>query len=257
MVEYILRTEHLCKQFENTKIIDDVSISFEKGEIFTLMGQSGVGKSVFIKLLIGLLKPDSGKIFFENEDITNASENEWINIRKKMGMLFQNGALFDSLNVMENVSFQLKEHLRIESKDKLNQMVKELLMDVGLKSIEKMYPGQLSGGMQKRVALARTIALNPEIILYDEPITGLDPITAAVINKLIVSLNKKKNITSVVVSHDVKSSIKISQRIGLLYKGKLVALTETKNLKNYKNEYLDQFIKGCIKGPIETILEES
>lgn len=256
MVEKILRTEHLCKKFGNMTIIDNVSISFEKGEIFSLMGQSGVGKSVFIKLLIGLLKPDSGKIIFEGEDITNASEKIWLEVRKKIGMLFQNGALFDSLNVFDNVSFQIREHLKAKSQKELSNIVKDLLMDVGLKDIEHFFPGQLSGGMQKRVALARTIALNPTIILYDEPITGLDPITAAVINKLITSLNKRKNITSIMVSHDVKSSIKMSQRIGLLYRGTLVALTETENLKNYKNDYLDQFIKGSIKGPIETILEE-
>ncbi len=256
MVEEILRTEHLCKTFGNISIIDDVSISFNRGEIFTLMGQSGVGKSVFIKLLIGLMKSDSGKIIFDGEDITNASEKEWIEIRKKMGMLFQNGALFDSLNVFDNVAFQLREHLKNQTHESLAKKVEALLMEVGLKGIEKQLPSQLSGGMQKRVALARTIALNPSIILYDEPITGLDPITASVINKLIIDLNKKKNITSIIVSHDVKSSIKISQRIGLLYRGKLVALTDTDNLHNYKNEYLEQFIKGSIKGPIDTILEE-
>jgi len=256
MVEEILRTEHLCKKFGKLTVLDDVSISFAKGEIFTLMGQSGVGKSVFIKLLIGLLEPDSGKIFFNGEDITNASPKAWIEIRKKMGMLFQNGALFDSLSVFDNVSFQIREHMLKKTDEELKILVRELLMEVGLKNIETLFSDQLSGGMQKRVALARTIALNPSVILYDEPITGLDPITASVINKLIKDLNKKKNITSIIVSHDIKSSIRISQRIGLLYKGKLVALTETENLKNYKNEYLDQFIKGSINGPIETILEE-
>ena len=254
MVEEILRVENLCKKFENMTVIDNVTLSFYRGEIFTLMGQSGVGKSVFIRLILGLLKPDGGEIYFDGKNITNSSDREWIEIRKKMGMLFQNGALFDSLTVFENVSFLLDEHLKITIDEK-KQRVKQLLLEVGLKDIESLYPAELSGGMQKRVALARTIALDPQVIFYDEPITGLDPITASVITELVNNLNKKKGITSIIVSHDVKTSLSISDRIGLLYNGKLVAVEETKDVAKCKNPYVNQFIKGKLTGPIKTVME--
>lgn len=256
MVEEILRVENLSKSFEGKKIIDNVTLSFYEGEIFTLMGQSGVGKSVFIRMINGLIIPDSGKIIYKGKDITNASEKEWIEIRKEIGMLFQNSALFDSMNVLENVSFQIKEHNPKIKENELKEKVKQLLLEVGLKDIEELFPSQLSGGMQKRVSLARTISMSPKIILYDEPITGLDPITSSIIIKLIKSLNRKMNITSIIVSHDVKSSTHISDRIGLLYKGQLVALERTENLSHTKNKFLKQFLTGAIKGPIETILEE-
>ncbi len=252
----ILRVENLSKAFKKFKVIDDITLSFEKNEIFTLMGQSGTGKSVFLKLVLGLLKPDRGRIIFQGEEITHASDQAWIEIRKEMGMLFQNGALFDSLNVFENVSFLLTEHLNISHEEKVERVYK-LLMEVGLKGIEELYPSELSGGMQKRVALARTIALNPALLFYDEPITGLDPITSSVIIRLIRELNKKNKITSIIVSHSIKTSLEISDRLGLLYRGKLVALEEAEDIKNSKNKYLKQFIEGSTKGPIEVFLEET
>lgn len=251
----ILRVENLSKAFGKLVVIDGISLSFEEGEIFTLMGQSGTGKSVFMKLILGLLPPDTGRIFFKGEDITHATAADWTGIRQEMGMLFQNGALFDSLTVYENVSFQLTEHLEMEEEEK-KARVAMLLKEVGLKGIEYHYPAELSGGMQKRVALARSIALNPSLLFYDEPITGLDPITSTVIIKLISALNQKNNITSIIVSHHIGSSLKISDRIGLLYKGKLVALEDTKNINTSNNEYLKQFIEGNSYGPIEVIMEE-
>ncbi|MGE4357428.1 MAG: ABC transporter ATP-binding protein [Candidatus Omnitrophota bacterium] len=246
MIEII----NLCKSFDGKKVLDNLNLEIKTGETIVIIGRSGCGKSVLLKLIIGLLKPDSGEIIIDGEDITRLKGKELDRIRMKFGMLFQSSALFDSLTVRENVGFFLYEHGYTE-KDKIEERIRECLRLVGLAGTEDLYPVQLSGGMKKRVALARAICMHPEIILYDEPTTGLDPITADAINNLIVSLHDKLKITAIAVTHDMKSAFRIGDRIAMLYKGRIIAVGTPEEIKNTENPLVRQFILGEAKGMIE------
>ena len=214
-----------------------------------VIGGSGTGKSVLIKCTIGILKPEQGKIFVAGKEIASLKEKELYELRKKFGMLFQAGALFDSLKVWENVGFGLLQHTNLSEKEVKAHAIAKLNL-LGLYNIEDLMPSELSGGMRKRVSLARAIALEPEILLYDEPTTGLDPIRADSINNLIVEMREKIKVTSIAITHDMVSAYKIGDRIAMLYQGMIVEVGTPDEIKNSQNEIVQQFIQGKSEGPI-------
>lgn len=233
------------KSFNHIPILAGMDLTILPGETVTIIGGSGIGKSVTLKLIVGLLKPEAGQIIIEGEDIVPLAENQLIRIRKKIGMVFQGSALFDSLSVAENIAYPLREHT-VMSEQEIRERIRETLHLVGLDGAEDKEPADLSGGMRKRVALARAIALTPRIILYDEPTTGLDPANTEKINELIVDMNRKLAVTSVAVTHDMQSAFKISDRIGLLDKGKIVVVGTPKEIRRADLPLIRQFINGAI-----------
>ncbi|HDZ77526.1 MAG TPA: ABC transporter ATP-binding protein [Candidatus Omnitrophica bacterium] len=245
MIEII----NIHKSFSSHKVLDGLSLKIEKGKTKVIIGRSGCGKSVLLKHIAGLFIPDDGIVKIEGTVINKLKEKELNKIRMKMGVLFQGGALFDSLTVAGNVGFVLDEYSEID-KETIRERVKEALSLVGLQAIEDLMPSELSGGMKKRVALARAICMRPEIILYDEPTTGVDPITADAINELILELQNKLKITSVVVTHDMISAYKIADQIAMLYQGKIIAEGTPDEIKNTDNQIVKQFVTGAAIGPI-------
>ncbi len=241
--------KNLTKKFGNKLVLDNISFDVYENEVFVIMGGSGSGKSTTIKHIIGLLKPTSGQIIIDGVDITKLKKHELIEFRKKMGYLFQEGALFDSLKVWENVGFYYLENTKM-SKKEIYKLAKKKLALVGLEGIEDMYPSELSGGMKKRVSLARAIATNPQIILYDEPGSGLDPVTAAVIDELILALKKHLRVTSIVVTHDLQSAFYIADRIAMIHKGKIHAIGTPEEIKKNPDPIVQQFINRKPIGPI-------
>jgi len=245
MIEII----NLCKSFGTHKVLDNLNLTIKKGETTVVIGRSGCGKSVLLKHIIGLLKPDSGQVFIEGKDIAKMNAREINNVRSKFGMLFQGAALFDSLSVWENVGFSMLEHTD-KSKDEIMERVRECLALVGLEGVEELKPAELSGGMKKRVGLARAISMEPEIILYDEPTTGVDPIMGDAINTLIMELHDKLKVTSIAVTHDMISAYKIADKIAMLYGGKIIAVGTPDEIKNSKDPVVKQFVHGEAEGPI-------
>ncbi len=245
----MIEIANLYKKFENKDVLRGLNLSVKSGETLVIIGQSGCGKSVLLKHIIGLIRPDSGDIFIDGRDLATLNEYEWQRMRLKIGMLFQGAALFDSLTVGENVGFSLSEHTDI-SENELKKIVAQKLELVGLSGIEDLKPAELSGGMKKRVGLARAICNEPEIILYDEPTTGLDPIMSDVINNLIKELNNKLNVTSIVVTHDMASAYKIADRIAMMYKGKIIESGTPEQIRENSNPIVRQFITGSAEGPI-------
>ena len=219
----MIRIVNLHKSFSNNEVLSGINLEIETGESMVIIGGSGSGKTVLIKHIIGLLKPDKGDVWVDSIKINTLKEKELNLVRKRFGMLFQGSALFDSMTVGENVAFALRQHSEM-NEEEIEQRIKECLRLVGLKDIEQIMPSDLSGGMKKRVALARAIALKPEIILYDEPTTGLDPIMADVINNLIIELREKLEVTSIAITHDLVSAYKIADRIAMLYEGKILEI---------------------------------
>jgi len=245
----MIEINNLCKGFGSHQVLRGVNLSVEKGESMTVIGGSGSGKSVLIKHVIGLLFPDRGEVKVDGEVLNNLDEQGLNEVRKKFGMLFQGAALFDSLTVGENVGFGLKQHTKMSDKE-IREVATQKLALVGLKGVEDKMPSDLSGGMKKRVGLARAIAMDPQIILYDEPTTGLDPITADAINDLIVDLRKKLGVTSVAITHDMFSAYKISDRIAMLYKGEIQEIGTPDEIRGTTNPIVKQFITGSAIGPI-------
>ncbi len=233
------------KSFNHVPILAGMDVTIEPGETVTLIGGSGIGKSVALKLIVGLLKPEAGQILIEGEDIVPLAEDRLIRIRKKIGMVFQSSALFDSLSVAENIAYPLREHTAMSERE-IRERITELLHLVGLDGAEDKEPADLSGGMRKRVALARAIALTPRIILYDEPTTGLDPVNTEKINELIADMDRKLAVTSVVVTHDMRSAFKISDRIGLLDKGKIVIIGTPEEIQRADLPLVRQFVNGTM-----------
>ncbi len=246
----LIKITDLHKSFENQIVLDGVNLEINKGESITIIGQSGCGKSVLLKHIIRLLEPDSGKVFFDGEDLSELNFNQLISVRRRTGMLFQSAALFDSLTVAENVGLSLKEQ-RHYSKNEIDKIVAEKIDMVGLSYAADKYPSELSGGMRKRAGLARAIADEPEVLLYDEPTTGLDPITADMIDDLIVDLNRILKVTSVSVTHDMKSAFKIASRIVMLYQGKVQFDGTPDEVRKTDNPIVQQFINGNATGPIQ------
>ena len=224
----------LSKSFNGKKVLDGVNLSIEKGKITVIIGRSGEGKSVLLKHIIGLLRPDSGQILLEEEDITKMNEKELDIIRRKFGMLFQSAALFDSMSVGENVGFPLMEHTSMYF-DEIKGVVHDKLQRVGLSGIEQMMPADLSGGMKKRVGLARAIVMDPEIILFDEPTTGLDPIMADSIATLIKDTQKGLNTTYVIITHDIPLTYKVADSIAMLHEGKIIEEGTVEEIRNSAN----------------------
>lgn len=238
----MIDVKKLTKIYDNRKVLNEIDIKINDGEIFTIMGPSGIGKSTFIKSVIKLITPESGQIIIDGRDILKAKSEEVQEIRKKFGYLFQEGALFDSLNVWENIVFGLK-YLTNINPSKYFDIAREKLNLVGLKDIEYKKVNELSGGMKKRVALARTIAHNPKYILYDEPTTGLDPISSEIIINLISEMSNKLGVTSIIVTHDIKLSLTISTRIAMLFGGKFIEVNSPDKIKNSDIKEVKEFIE--------------
>ncbi|MGB2578751.1 phospholipid/cholesterol/gamma-HCH transport system ATP-binding protein [Elusimicrobium simillimum] len=241
----------LRKSFGAKHVLDGIDLTIKDGEILSVIGGSGTGKSTFIKCVMRLIEPTAGKILIDNKDIAFVNdEYKLAAVRRSMGYLFQEGALFDSLSVGENVAFGLK-YLTDEKKADYKKIVKEKLALVGLKDVEDMRPSELSGGMKKRVALARVLAVSPKYLLYDEPTSGLDPIMSDIISDLILEMKQKLNMTSVVITHDMKSAYKISDKIVFLYNGKILMEGTPDDFRKTDNPYVRQFIDGKAQGPIQ------
>ncbi len=242
------------KSFGPKTVLDGLGLDIQKGESLVIIGGSGTGKSVMIKCIQGLLTPDSGSITIDGQNVIDMRQTEREKINNKIGMLFQAAALFDSLPVWENISFGLMSE-GLVTRDKGYEIALEKLSLVGLdKRLADAWPSDLSGGMQKRVGLARAIATNPEIIFFDEPTTGLDPIMADIINNLIVAVNQKVGATALTITHDMQSAKKIGDRIAMLYQGKIIWVGTPEEVDNSGNEYVDQFIHGRVDGPIKMAL---
>ena len=245
MSKIIIEFKDVYKSFNGLIVHNGINLSILEGEIISLLGGSGSGKSVLLKELIGLMKPDMGNIIVMDKNVTQLREDDLIKLREHVGMLFQGSALFDSLTVFENVAYPLREHLKL-TEEEIKERVAEKLKLVGLSGIETKMPAELSGGMKKRVGLARAIATEPDIILYDEPTTGLDPITAQRINELIIELRRKLGITTIVVTHDLHCVKTVSDRIAMLYDGKILTVGTWEQLATSGLQAVKDFISGNI-----------
>ncbi len=250
----LVELKNLTKRFGRLAVLDNISLAFEKGKTTVIIGPSGCGKTVLIKHIIVLLRPSEGEVYFHDQRIDNLHEKHLAKIRTQMGFLFQSGALFDSMTVEENILFPVMQHTKIRDRDQLKEIAKKKLALVGLDGYQDFYPAKLSGGQRKRVALARAIALEPELILYDEPTTGLDPIRSDIINELIMKLQRELGITSVVVTHDMKSATKIADRIIMLHKGRIEADGNAEAILNSPSQVVQRFIRGEIsEGDIQSM----
>jgi phospholipid/cholesterol/gamma-HCH transport system ATP-binding protein len=239
----IIELRHIHKRFAQHIVLRDVSLSIEEGKCIVIIGASGSGKSVMLKHIVGLLQPDSGEVLFKGQRIDELHEQQLMAIRKHFGFLFQMGALFDSGTVYDNIAFPLQEHTK-HSPQQIADIVADKLALVGLNGTQKKMPAELSGGQKKRVALARAIALDPEVILYDEPTTGLDPIRADIINELIIKLQKQLKVTSIVVTHDMASAFKVADRIVMLHEGKLIFDGTPKQIQESTEPIVKRFVVG-------------
>lgn len=251
----IIMLRHVNKAFQGKKIIDDVSLDIYPGETFVIMGCSGSGKSTLLRLMTGAIKPDKGSVMIKDKDIAKMSQDELDNVRKSFGMCFQYSALLDSLTVEENIALPLREHTKLAD-EIIKIIIKLKLSLVGLRGFEHYYPSQISGGMRKRVGLARAIALDPDIVFYDEPTSGLDPVVGGVIDKLIKDLSVKLMITSVVVTHDMQSVFGISDKIAMVHKGQIIEIGTPREIRDSKNPFIAQFIHGHPEGPIDFFKED-
>ncbi|OGX09812.1 MAG: ABC transporter ATP-binding protein [Omnitrophica WOR_2 bacterium GWA2_37_7] len=237
----MIKISGVSKSFNGQPVLDDISLEVKENEILVILGESGTGKSVLLKNMIGLLKPDEGSIFIDSEDITKLSEKALLKIRKGIGYLFQEGALYDFMNVFENVAFPLKEHTSLKQQEIINK-VQAVLKEIDLAGIERKYPSELSGGMKKRVALARAIILGSKILFCDEPTSGLDPIRSRDISDLIKDVSKRMGCSTVVTSHDIKNAFRIADRVALIHKGKIIAVGTPSDLKSSDDKFVREFI---------------
>ena len=246
----MIEIRELSKSFDQHQVLDRVNLTIRSGETMVIIGRSGSGKSVLLKHMIGLIRPDAGQVLINGVDLATLSGSELDTVHIKCGMLFQNAALFDSMTAFENVAFPLREHTAMTG-EAIRQRVRECLQLVGLEKVDDLYPSELSGGMRKRVGLARAMAMDPEIVLYDEPTTGIDPIMGDIINDLIIALRDRLKVTSVVVTHDMRSAYKVADRIAMLYNGGIVEVGPPEEIRASKNPIIQQFIKGEAVGPIQ------
>jgi phospholipid/cholesterol/gamma-HCH transport system ATP-binding protein len=248
----MIKIHGLKKRLGSKQVLDGIDLEIETGETLVVVGRSGTGKSVLLKHIIGLMSPDEGSIQIEGEEIVGMSERRMSQVRRRFGMLFQGAALFDSMTVGENVGLGLREH-RLKSDSEIQRVVAERLEWVDLKGTEAMKPASLSGGMRKRAALARAIAMDPDYILYDEPTTGLDPITADAIHTLIRSMQKRLRVTSIIVTHDMVSANKVGDRMAMLHDGKVVFEGTMEEGRTTQDPMMRQFIEGSQEGPITAL----
>jgi len=248
----MIRLLKVTKSFDSQVVLNDLSMDIPTGKITSIIGPSGEGKSVLLKHMIGLLKPDSGEVVADGDVISSMRGSSLNQAREKFGMLFQNAALFDSMTVFENVAFPLEEKTRL-SPVEIRERVHEALAHVGLKGIDKKYPDMLSGGMKKRVGLARALLLNPKIILFDEPTTGLDPIICRAIHQLIKDTHRRFGYTAVIVSHEIPEIFEISDQVAMLYRGQIIEQGKPKDIQHSSNPVVRQFISGSLDGPIRLV----
>lgn len=241
--DIIIEFRDVWKSFNNHQVLKGLSLSIYRGETLVILGRSGCGKSVTLKILLGLIQPDSGSVIVDGIDIAALPERELFPIRRRMGMLFQGSALFDSLTIGENVAFALKEHTTM-SQEEIDEIVAKNLLFVDMAGTENLMPAELSGGMKKRVALARAMAYQPEILLYDEPTTGLDPITATTINALIRKTQAEYGVTSIVVTHELASGFSVADRVAVMDGGRILEIGTVEEIKKSSNEFIQTFIAG-------------
>jgi phospholipid/cholesterol/gamma-HCH transport system ATP-binding protein len=251
----MIEIKNAYKNFNNRKVLDGLSLTIPTGQTCVIIGRSGCGKSVLLKHIVRILRPDKGEILVDGNDVNQLSEAEMNVLRLKIGLVFQGGALFDSMAVAENVGFGLIEHDGVGRKELLERVEESLCM-VGLCGIQNLMPSELSGGMRKRVALARAICVKPQIILYDEPTTGVDPITADAINELIKMMHDKLKVTSIVVTHDMKSAYMVGDQIAMMYQGKIIAEGTPDEIQRTDHAVVHQFINGLSHGPITETIEQ-
>lgn len=243
MAEVVISLRQLNITFGTHTVLDNIDLDVYKGETLAVLGPSGTGKSTVLRSMIGLLEPNGGQIFIQGEDVSGLDEDGWNRLRMKMGMVFQYSALFDFLTVGENVAFGLRQHTD-KSDEEIHGIVTQMLDLVGLPGTQDLYPAELSGGMKKRVGLARAIAVNPEIVLYDEPTAGLDPIMSRNISRLIKKTQEQLHVTSVLVTHDMQSAFYAADRVAMLYEGHIVAIGTAEEMKNSTNPIVKAFIEG-------------
>ncbi|HPD77425.1 MAG TPA: ABC transporter ATP-binding protein [Spirochaetota bacterium] len=246
----MIELRNICKRFGSKIVLDDVSLKIEDGETFVIIGQSGVGKTTILRAIAGFFDPDSGEVLIDGIHMDRATSKVKANLREKMGFLFQSGALINWLSVRENVALPLVEH-RIGTKEEIDHIVDEKLELLQLTDAAEKMPSDISGGMKKRVGLARAIVRNPRIILYDEPTSGLDPVMSAKIDELIIKMKNELKVTSIVVTHDMESAYRIADRIAMIYKGSVLQCGTPEEIKNTTNPFVRQFIEGRLHGPIE------
>lgn len=246
---HAIELQHVYKSFNGKHVLNDMSIDVEQGESLVIVGGSGTGKSVTLKHIIGLLRPDQGRVLIAGEDITAMKDVELNKFRRHFGMAFQEGALFDSMSVFENIAFPLRRHTKM-SEAEIRGRVEECLEDVHLHNVEKRRPSELSGGMRRRVGFARAISLKPDILLFDEPTTGLDPVISDVIADLILEMDQKLGTTTVTITHDMKVAFKIADRVAMLYQGHIIEEGTPEEFQASKNPIVQQFIEGRAQGPL-------
>jgi phospholipid/cholesterol/gamma-HCH transport system ATP-binding protein len=246
----IIQAFNLRKRFGEQRVLNGLDLEIRRGEILAIIGRSGTGKSVFLKHIIGLLRPDSGRILIAGEDIHRLRGRQLARLRQRLDMLFQGGALFDSLTVEDNVGFPLREKTNM-SADEIHIAVRDCLTDVGLEGIDNKYPAELSGGMRKRVALARALVQQPEIMLFDEPTTGLDPILVRAIHQLIYDTHKQFGYTAVIVSHEIPQIFEIASRVAMLHDGVILEVAPPEQFQCSTNPVIQQFITGDLEGPLQ------
>jgi phospholipid/cholesterol/gamma-HCH transport system ATP-binding protein len=247
--EPVIELVELCKAFGSLRVLDGVTCRIPKGEISVLMGPSGTGKSVTLRHIVGLLPPDSGDVYVDNQDVPKLNERELLALRRNIGMLFQDGALFSSMNLYDNVAFPLRQHTR-KSEGDIREIVMEHLSEVGLAGAEKRMPNELSGGMRKRAGFARALVMEPKILLFDEPDSGLDPVRTTLLCDLIREISQKYDATSIVVSHDVGAVRRFADNIGILYKGKMRLFGTQEEIKESDDEFVHQFFNASSDGPL-------
>jgi phospholipid/cholesterol/gamma-HCH transport system ATP-binding protein len=239
----IIRTQHLRKTFYDHTVLEDVSIEIPEKSVYALIGQSGTGKSVLVKSILGMIKPDGGKIWFKDMELTALNRNEMISLRKYFGYSFQNAALFDSMTVGENLAFPLREVLRIRNREEITRRIGELLDWIELPGIESKRPDELSGGMRKRVGVARALIMRPEVLFFDEPTTGLDPVLAETINNLVRRVNQELHITCVMITHDIPAAFRIAERIAFLDQGRILAEGAPGDIAASDHQLVKDFIR--------------
>ncbi len=248
----MIRLKNVYKTFDSQNVLNGLNLEIPAGQITAVIGPSGEGKSVLLKHMIGLLKPDSGEIEVDGESILNLRRSQLNRVREKFGMLFQNAALFDSMSVFENVAFPLREKTSL-SRDEIAERVRSALEHVGLKNVNGKFPDEISGGMKKRVGLARALLLNPQIILFDEPTTGLDPIIRRAIHQLIKDTHEKFGFTAVIVSHEIPEIFDIAQNVAMLFQGRILQIGTSEEIRTTTHPAVKQFINGSLDGPIRLV----
>lgn len=246
----MIKLVNIKKAFNGQKVLNGLNLQIGNKELVAIVGQSGSGKSVLLKHLIGIIKPDKGRILIEGVDMTAAKGKDLDEIRGRFGVVFQEGALFDSLTVYDNIAFPLREKTKLH-KDEIRESVWQALEDVGLKEMGNKFPAEISGGMKRRVALARALITEPAIVLFDEPTTGLDPIISSSIHRLIMKTHKKYGFTGVIISHEIPEIFAVADKVAMLYNGTIIEFGTPEEFRNSENSYVRQFITGSLEGPIE------